>query len=277
MSIIKSGCPLLQLPCELRDEIYSYCFDRTYKVFWPCYDDEYGRRDRLSCFAKKPVIADLSILRTSTALSVDAKNFLFCRGASKATTFLYYINFSYQRSSPPPVKEATDRMMKVEFIVGLSSRDPAGLASITEQICQDTIDRFTGTAIVRNSFRMRIALCRPDQFTDFADFVKTRFFQALKRLKGFQKLAILLFIPSFCDKDLPRTVREGVAEVVADLKTHLGPCMERRYESPLLGDVVRWSRLELEFQPREFYMESLRTEAERVIKGVDRSGEEHTH
>lgn len=290
MSAIGSSCALLQLPREVRDEIYSYCFDRTYNVFWSYCYNVYGERHILNHFKNMPVIADLSILRTSTALSSDAKNFLFCRAASQATTFRYHIDFNYRQFSPPPVKEATDRMMNVEFVVEQNPTIMAGFTeergyqakimypdSIIEQIYGETLDHFTGTAIVRNSFRIRITLCGPDHLGDFAYFVKTRFFQALKSLKGFQKLTISLTMASLVyNKDEDRKLRGGFARVVADLKTHLGPCIEKNYKFPTGSLGGRWYRLELEFQPRKYYIESLRVEAERAIKEVDRSGEEDT-
>lgn len=299
MSAVESDCALLRLPREIRDEIYSYCFDRTYKVFWTYYDNRHPDGSIFNRNQNEPVIADLSILRTSTALSSDAKYFLFCRAASKATTFEYHIDFNYRRFCPPPVKEATDRMMNVEFLVVPFSRDDAGYTdksdtsgyqggivypapiisyptSTIEQICGETLDHFTGTAIFRNSFRIRIALCSPDEFGDLVDFVNTRFFQALKNLKGFQKLTISLVICNLREEDEDRKLHEEVAKVVTDLKTHLGPCIEKSTESPLYLDLVTWSDLELEFQPRKYYIETLRAEAERAAKGADRSGEEHT-
>ena len=290
MSAEESSCALLQLPREVRDEIYSYCFHRTYNVFWSYCHNEYGEIHLLKhSFDNKPVIANLSILRTSTALSSDAKNFLFCRAASKATTFRYHIDFNYRQFSPPPIKEATDRMMNVEFVVEHSPPITTGFTeegrfqakiiypdSLIEQIYGETLDHFTGTAIVRNSFRISISFCGPFYHVDFAYFVNTRFFQALKRLKGFQKSTISLMMASLVyNEDEDRRLREGFARVVADLKTHLGPCIEKKYKRPFIG-LGRWSRLDLEFQPRKYYIESLRVETERAIKEVDRSGEEDT-
>lgn len=283
MSAVESSCTLFRLPRELRDEIYSYCFERAYKVFWPNFDDE-----PLNRFRDKPVLADLSILRTSTALSSDAKNFLFCRGASKATTFRYHIDFTLRPFSPPPVKEATDRMMNVEFYVILCSPSAGFVeasghraeitypASLVQQFCEETLDRFTGTAIFRNSFWIRLFICLPNQYEDFVNFVNTRLFQALKSLKGFQKLTICVWIMSFCNEDDDSKVREGLAAMVEDLETHLGPCIDRNIESPFEEGVAKSYNLDLEFQPRKHYIESLRAEGGRAIKGVDGSVEEHT-
>ena len=105
MSLTKPGGALFQLPCEIRDEIYSYCFNQVYLVFWSYHEPD-GH--------DKPSISGRALFRISKVISFDAKDSLFSKAGSKATLFKYDIGFGPKKTcSTPPRKEATDRMKNV--------------------------------------------------------------------------------------------------------------------------------------------------------------------
>ena len=249
---------LFQLPREVRDKIYSHCFGKSYRVFWSFYHDEF---DSIESYA------DFAILRTSKALSSDAKSVLFRRSVSQAITFRYNIAFRYPEFSTPPVKEITDRMMNVELYVSLSQKEDSYLGGdwypdiVMDPICEATVDHFASTAIVRDKMLIRLAVTGLDGYENIVVFIKTRFFQTLKNLKGFQKLTILLNIWTWYEDKETREDQKGVQEVSAELEPRLGPCQIRDEERNFIKDLNRSYAVELSFQPQKYYIESLLTEA----------------
>ena len=244
MNASDSGGGLLQLPRELRDEIYSHLFNKKYLAFWT-YDDErpFG----------KFVAADLAILRISKAISSDAKHFLFSRTASKATTFKYHINLNAPMDTVPPIKEATDRMMNVIFVVECDLKAfvhnhridvQFHLDSHMRSLSEGTIDRFIGTAITRDSFWMHINV---QSFDWPGHFLDHRFLQTLKRVTGFRNLTVRLQLGNVSVSEFVYWAAQTAIEILSiDLESHLGPC------------VVKKSRFhyDLEFHPLKFYVEN---------------------
>ena len=192
---MKPGGTLFQLPQEVRDEIYRHYFNKEYRVFWCYYNIE-------DC---NIILADLAILRTSKTISSDATNSLFSRAASKAIMFTYDFDLDpIAKMSTPPTKEATERMMNVVFkvsierelrayrtIVGRYADETLSPASSMGPIYEATINHFTGISVVRDRLRIRLYAQGYRYYEAFLKFMKTRFFQTLKRMQGFRKLNLV--------------------------------------------------------------------------------------
>lgn len=191
MSVIRPGGSFLQLPREIRDEIYSHYFSKIYRVYWTysgsvdsdSVDSDSQDHDEL-------IPADLAILQVSKVISSDAKQYLFSNAASRATTFKYVMDFHpHNTFSTPPTKEDTDRMRNLEFQVRLY-----GLISLHTVFDQDPIrvDHFAGTEVIRDSFYITFQLDFAIRDDILRSFMETRIFLTLKGLKGFQKLTVVL-------------------------------------------------------------------------------------
>lgn len=56
-----------------------------------------------------------------------------------------------------------------------------------DSICEVNIDSFTGTTVARDNARVIFHIVNSKDLEDsFSSFIKTRFFQTLKEIKGFQ-------------------------------------------------------------------------------------------
>lgn len=274
MSTTNPGGTLFRLPQEIRDEIYSHYFNKEYTVFW-CYCDPGDYEFNL---------ADLAILRTSKPTSSDAKNFLFSKAASRQTTFFYDLDLDpIAKTSTPPTKEATKRMMNVEVIVLMDPNLMAyhaivgGYADETiyptssmDLLCEATIDHFTGISVVRDRFRIEFQVHGHDEYEPFLGFMKTRFFQTLKRMQGFRKLTLVLDMVNRFKDDVSIEDQQDVGEVATELKRYLGPCVAKSLTYERWED---WLHLvyDMEFHPLEFQSESLRAEAATLTKEVKSS------
>lgn len=273
MSATKLGGALFQLPQEVRDEIYSHYFNKKYLVYWCNCDPE-------DCDV---ILADLAILRTSNAISSEAMNSLFFGAPSKATRFIYDIDFDpVAEMSTPPTKEATNRMMNVEFkvsiepeimayraIVGGYADETLYPASSMDPICEATIDHFTGVSVVRDRFQLSFDVLGHNFYEHFLIFMKTRFFQTLKRMQGFRKLTLALEMVNLFKDDLSIEDQQDIGEVSAELEPYLGPCVAKSLTHE------RWSEwlhlvYELEFHPLKLQIENLQAEAARLTKEVKR-------
>lgn len=272
MSTTKPGGALLQLPREIRDEVCSHYFNENYLVFW-CY---------LYLEDCNVNLADLAILRTSKVTSSEAIDFLFFRTTSKAITFIYHLEFDpVAKWSTPPTKAATDRMMNVEFkvlvepelmayraTVGGYIDETLYPASSMDPICEATIDHFTDVSIVRDRFRTRFHVLQEESYEHFLEFMKTRFFQTLKKMQGFRKLTLVLELETLFE-DLSIEDQQDIGEVPAELEPYLGPCVVKSLTHEYCSD---WLHLvyELEFHPLKLHIESLQAEAARLTKEVKR-------
>ena len=77
-------------------------------------------------------------------------------------------------------------------------------------ICEATIDYFGGTSVVRDNFRVVFTMLGYNLFSNcFTDFMKTRFFQTLKELKGFPKSSVVLVLEMahYCGYNLDKEGR----------------------------------------------------------------------
>lgn len=279
MSTIKPGGALVQLPRELRDKVYGHCLNKSYVVFW-CY---YGRRD-----FTHPIV-DLAIFRVSKAISSEAKQVIFSRAASEATTFVFNIAFYLNMSfSTPPNKDATDAMMNIKFSIDLNSEDMQVRAEQRDQsetilpifsmksICEATVDRFAGTTVIRDNFRIRLYPRGRKTGEELEVFMRSHFFQTVKRFNGFRKAVAELKWRFLREKDVnsetqkeARTVQ--IRALQMELEPSLGPSdMESvvDHNDPLGGDHVNLT-LKLEFHPLKFHVEKLRAEATRLTKALE--------
>ncbi|CAF9909878.1 MAG: hypothetical protein ALECFALPRED_006098 [Alectoria fallacina] len=274
MSAIRSGGALLQLPREIRDEIYSHYFSKIYLVCWSYYDPQNSDSvDYESQNHDGHILADLAILQVSKVISSDAKQYLFSNAASTATAFKYVIDFHpWKTFSIPPTKEATDRMRNIEFQVrsyGLHNIHPV---LHLDPIC---VDRFAGTEVIRDNFYITFQIDFALRENLLRVFMETRFFLTLKELKGFQKLTVALkrSVEFWLGWDEEHVKDLWMVRMVwMELEPYLGPSLVkglhvrpskvRSYEKDLV--------LELEFQPFKFHVETLRAEAAILTKEAER-------
>ena len=265
MSTIKTGGALLQLPQEVRDEIYSHYFNKEYLVFWCYYDSQ---------DSNVIILADLAIFRTSNAISSDAMNSLFSKAASKVTTFIY--DFSFDRvteMSTPPTKEATKRMMNVEFNVSIEPElmayraivETLYPASSMDPICEATINHFTGISVVSDRFQIKFKVLGHEYYGHFLEFMKTRFFQTLKKMQGFRKLTLVLEMVNLFKDDISIEEQQDIGELAAELEPYLGPCVAK---SMTHNRWLDWLHLvyNLEFHPLKLQIESLQAEVARLTR-----------
>ena len=261
---------LLQLPQEVRDEIYGHYFNKSYLVLWSLHDAD----DNESLFRNVPNskdrdLADLAILRTCKSINSDAENILY----SKGTTFIYSMRFDYHAlNTTPPVREATDRMMNVEFRVrvfgdvptsqssqGIHDYEQNQLYSRMEATCGATLDRFAGTSVIRDSFRITFEVGSVKSNNSIDRLIESPFFQILAKFIGFQSVVVKLISAGLADSAPDREARKIVRKVQEALEPHLGPSIER------LGDItmdrffgfIKYFSVEIEFEPRKFHVEKL--------------------
>lgn len=269
MSAIEPGSALLQLPRELKDQIYGDCLNKSYLVFW-CYYSSPGDNG-------KRTMADLAILRTSKAISSDAKQFMFSKAASQATTFIFDVGFdSTRKFTTPPTKEATDGMMKVRFNVKF---DAAGMQiRVKEQddpeepwptfsmdsICEATVDRFAGTMVIRESFHIKLSYYGIDVCKDLGEFMRTPFIQTLKRFNGFRKVVVELRWAIYQEADEDVDTEKVARALQMEMEPSLGYSAMKRVLEPGF-----WVTNELEFYPLIFHAKNLRAEAARLTKEAD--------
>ena len=211
---------------------------------------------------------------------------LFFGAPSKATTFINDFDFDpFSEMSSPPTKEATSRMMNVEFKVLIEPELMADRAadraiedgytdetlypsSSMDPTCEATIDHFTGISVVRDRFRINFDVVGHAFYEHFLVFMKTRFFQTLKRMQGFRKLTLVLEMVNLFKNDLSiEDQQEDIGEVPAELEPYLGPCVAKSLTHEHLSE---WLHLvyELEFHPLRFQIERLQAEAARLAKEV---------
>ena len=267
------GGTIFRLPREIRDEIYSYCFSKAYTVFWSNFPPH----------GYDPHISDLAILRASKAISSEAKHSLFSKSASKSVIFKFDISVCYHEDLFTPSQEAIDRMTNVEFAVSFSlsliillkaeeNLEDEWLNHM-ESICKPTLDRFSGTAVIRDNFRITFDISCIEYADTFRVLMKTPFVQTLKEFTGFQKLNVVLIrMLAFSGhvNELDMKIQEGVEAVQMELEAHLGSPIIKSARYNLYDSCGADLNIELEFQPRKFHLELLQAEAARVTEDMDR-------
>ena len=280
MSADKAGNSLLQLPQEIKNEIYSHYFDKSYLVLWSSlsaadndstfWEDEPQSPFRDVLDSNTRGLADFAILRTCKSINSDAQDILY----SRATTFIYSMRFDYEAlHTTPPVREATDRMMNVEFRVNVFSDAPISRSfqgthdqeqhqfySRMEATCGATLDRFAGTSVTRDSFRItfQVGFVKPN--TSIGRLIESPFVRTLEKFIGFQSVVVELISAGLAnwapDKEAEKTVRN----VQKAFEPHLGPSIERvgNITTDSFFGLIRYMSVEIEFEPQKFHIEKLR-------------------
>ena len=307
MSAEQAGRSLLQLPQEIRDEIYGHCFNKTYLVLWTEYDVQDNKStcrtnlDRIfsgeegedrdfepqslfrdvSDFNTRD-LADFAILRTCKNINSDARDILY----SRATTFIYGMGLgTCAIYTTPPAREATDRMMNVEFKVPIYRDEPTleNMIQVTQNLgnhrlysrmqvtCGPTLDRFAGTSIMRNSFRITLGIGSIMYNDSIRHLIESPFFRTLKRFIGFQRVSIVLLASVFNEHILDWEAKELARKVRKAFEPHLGPAIEKPADYTYDGHfgVSTVFAAEIEFEPRKFHIENLRAKATRLCKLAD--------
>ena len=269
MSADKAGLSLLQLPQEIRDEIYGHYFNRSYEVLWslPEADDNNAIFQNVPD-SKSRDLADLAILRTRKSIKSDAQNILY----SKETTFIYSMRFDYPAlHTTPPVRKATDRMMNVEFRVrvfsdalqsfpGTHDHEQHQLYSRMEATCGATLDRFADTSVIRDSFRITFEIGFLMYNNSIGRLIECPFFQTLEKVIGFQRVVVILVSAALANYTPEIEAREPVRKVQKALEPHLGPSIARVGNSKIdwVFGLIKYFSVEIEFEPRKFHVEKLR-------------------
>ena len=283
MSDKKAGGAFLQLPKEVRDEIYGHYFNKSYRVLWSLCEEDGNR----SLFRNVPDsetgdLADFAILRTCKGISSDAQDILY----SKATTFIYVMRFdSGAIYTTPPAREATDRMMNVEFRVriyrdaptvwsllqGIYDHEQHHFYSKMEATCGATLDRFAGTSVMRNSFQITLEIGSLTYDDSIGYLIESLFFQTLKKLIGFQIVTIVLISSVLAEYAPDLEARKVVRKVRKAFEPHLGPSIERvkEYTIDEYFGVSMVLSVEIDFEPRKFHIENLRADATRLSLQAD--------
>lgn len=313
VSAIRPGGYLLQLPREVRDQIYGDYFNGTYPVIWSYHisEDDESQRDGFqgndsqdddaqddgsqnddtpddrpqddepqACLQHPPT--NLAVLQTSKVLHNDVKGFLLSKAASKVGTYKYVIDLAPRENfSNPPFKEATDHMTNVMFEVRVHPERTAARAeadgyeiktisgvSFMNSICEATIDRFVGTAVIRESFRIIFKADFVKFNQSFRYFMKTRFFRALEGLTGFKNVTVVLEWSVISKSDSRLEVQKGVRKVLLGLGRHLGlpDIKSAAYRTDEVDQTTTYFVAELEFEPRNFHARRLRAEAVKLTK-----------
>ena len=292
MSADKAGNSLLQLPQEIKNEIYSHYFNKSYLVLWSLLDADSNKSifwttnrrifseeeekeqdfESRSLFpdvsdSKTRDLADFAILRTCKSINSDAQDILY----STATTFIYVMCFGCCATyTTPPAREATDRMMNVEFRVriyrdsptvwsllqGTYDREQHQLFSEMEATCRPTLDRFAGRSVLRDSFRIRLEISSLMCNDSIRHLIESHFFETLKTLTGFKRVTVGLISSVLAGYATDSEARETVRTVQEVFEVHLGPSIARVEDSA--KEMMKNSSVDIEFEPRKFHLKKLR-------------------
>ena len=298
MSTIRPGGYLLQLPREIRDQIYGDYFNGTYPIYKSYHvskDDESQDEhyqvneprqngDLQACLQQTST--ETSILRTSKVLHNDIKDFLLSKAAAKTGTYKYAIDLdTHEEVSNGPILDATEHMINVMFEVrvrpestavcveadGYESKTESGV-SFMDSICEATIGRFAGTAIVRENFRITYKADYVNYRQSFGYFTKTRFFRALRELTGFEQVTVALKWSIISGSHYRYEVRKGVMQVQLELRQYLGPVGIKKpgYRIDEVDKSNTYFTVELEFRPLKHHVQKLRADAVKLAKEESR-------
>ena len=136
-------------------------------------------------------------------------------------------------------------------------------ASFMNSICEATIERFAGSSVIRESFRITFKADYVLYKQSFSYFTKTRFFLALRGLTGFKQVTVVLKWSVISGSDYRYEVRKGVKHVQLGLLRDLGPAdiKNAAYKVDEVGETSTYFFVELEFQPLKHHLRRLRVEA----------------
>ncbi len=218
----KNGGDLFKVPREVRDEIYRYLVKGKY-IIEPT---EVWSKDR-------DFYPHTAILASSRAISHEAAVVMF-----EESKFEIHLNFGEApvssgvkrplRPYTSRVTEVCNRLMNLKCHIyhldGSARRlsSPVYLEGMKD-ICATTIERFTGTDILRN--RLKIIICCD---VHIENTLTSPIFETLKRLRGFRTIRLRqdYFRPLFRKSDpqlLFQRMKKNLRVIEAHLEPALGP------------------------------------------------------
>ena len=250
---------LLEMPRDIRDEIYRYLVKGSYVLYRPPYLVS-GARHRSIRNGRNLEVdhASFSFLRVSKAINLEAMRVLYTE-----SIFESILDFGEYRPYTHHANKITDGIMKLKFnIVGLSDGShhpyypedqPRAYLKNMEDICKDTIDHFTGTEITRNYMHITF-----HQTLGLETELTLPLFHSLENLWGFRTVRIDPIPYSFTvDTNNPQfainyNMRARQA-LKARLEPALGPAVTQHHHNP--GDFDYYGYLI--FHPHEYITEKL--------------------
>ena len=247
---------LLQIPRDIRDEIYRYLVKGSYILYRPPYLVSGPRYRGLRNGGNVEVDhASFSILRVSKAINIEAMRVLY-----KESIFESWLDFDEYRPYTNHASKMTDGIMKLKFnILGIGHGShlrlfPEVLSRAylknMEDICRDTIEHFTGTETTRNYMHITLSL-----YLQLEIELTSPLFSSLENLVGFRTVRIdFLPILSIVGPQLEINHHTRVMQAVrARLEPTLGPAVTQHFHNP--GDFEYHGSLI--FHPHEYTAEKL--------------------
>ncbi|CAF9909898.1 MAG: hypothetical protein ALECFALPRED_006103 [Alectoria fallacina] len=251
------GGILFKLSPEVRDEIYRYLVKGRFVIVVSPWT--FAARFNAT---SDPIFdvdgADFAILRASKTFSPEAIEMLYTE-----STFEFWLDFDEFGPYTQHAKGVTDRMMKLKYhIVGLGGAfqtqwDSEGLSRSylenMKDICESTIDHFTGTEITRHS--MQIIL---HSTTELDNAFTSPLFQSLKRLGGFRGVRVEFrsSLPVL-ERNEPQIASDHMNEVMRAARAHLepalGPATPGYFSSPGVFDFYGY----LTFRPNQYLVKRI--------------------
>ncbi|CAD6575264.1 MAG: hypothetical protein ASARMPREDX12_007172 [Alectoria sarmentosa] len=255
------GGILFKLPPEVRDEIYRYLVKGRFVITVSPSWTFVAKFNATSDPGFDVDGADFAILRTSKAVSREAIKVLHTE-----STFESWLDFDEFGPYTQHAKGVTDRMMKLKYhIVGLGGAfqtqfDSEGLSRFylenMKDICESTIDHFSGTEITRLS--MQIIL---HSTTELDNAFTSPLFQSLKRLGGFRGVRVEFrsSLP-ILERNEPQIASDHMNEVMQAARAHLepalGPATPGYFSSPGEFDYYGY----LNFRPNQYLVKKIEAE-----------------
>ncbi|KAL9132002.1 MAG: hypothetical protein Q9217_000212 [Psora testacea] len=179
-----------KLPRELRNQVYKHLVVRRYLVAWP---KAWNSRSTAAFMEAK----NLSILRVSRAISIEAQSLLYAQ-----SQFSVYLEYSCVLDDDPFEQscEAADynRMMHVHFDVDMcrvpdvSWDDDLAMTRI-RKTCEASILRFCGGTVERNTLLFTFSNYTPSTSNASpTQILSTPLGEAFKGLFGFKTVLVMV-------------------------------------------------------------------------------------
>lgn len=238
-----------KLPQELIFKVYEYVFSREYRILWHgSYPNHTGK-----------TAISLSLLQTSKQIRADALRILFSRTVFKYITAIADPDMfsdvgikTFFKSLPTTSMRNVVFEIKQEIPVLYNLPTWMFYHEITEKYCEETLNYFQGTDILRDTFRIRLTIAEPPGGTCITDTI----IQSLKSFKGFKKLVVEIIPLGVYEEEMEKSLDaekvtrfdEFMEDVAETLEIYLGPSNAGYAPAKHICDPVRW----LEFHPREY-------------------------
>ena len=255
---------LVEMPREIRDEIYRHLVKSSYILYKPPYM-VFTARDRATRdYGYLGIDKDgpnFSILRVSKVVNLEAMRVFYTE-----SIFESWLDFGEYRPYKPLANKITDGMMKLKFNIGglddsphhQSFPEPRSRAYLKkmEDICRDTLDHFTGTEITRNymhitfypTIELEIELNGP-------------LFRSLENLSNFRTVRIDFTSTFFAvDTNNPQLVIHHQTRVKQAIRARLEPALGPAVAKHSYNSAYSQYYVYLIFHPHEYIAEKLRPE-----------------